>query len=233
MTIFLDKIKKKSSVATVTSIKDLEFLKGVAAKGLRDIADLFEFRLDNFSIDGELDSLENFLSTFSPPVILTPRHPSEGGTEPKFESNDIRSKIIERFQLRASAIDIEMEHLESVLKKISISVPIIGSAHNFRAALSRDTILEKVKYCQMNGVTVPKFAMTLNSITSLTDLVTTTDMIMSTQQPISVMGMGSYGKISRLVLAKAGSCLNYGYLQEENAPGQWPAMKLKELISEL
>ncbi len=41
--------------------------------------------------------------------------------------------------------------------------------------------------------------------------------------PLSVMGMGRFGKISRLLLAQAGSVLNYGYLDRPNASGQWEA----------
>jgi len=51
--------------------------------------------------------------------------------------------------------------------------------------------------------------------------------------PLSVMGMGTYGKVSRLVLAQAGSCLNYGYLGAANASGQWPVAALKARIAEL
>jgi len=45
--------------------------------------------------------------------------------------------------------------------------------------------------------------------------------------------MGIFGKISRLVLAQAGSCLNYGYLGTPNASGQWPVALLKARIAEL
>jgi 3-dehydroquinate dehydratase-1 len=36
-----------------------------------------------------------------------------------------------------------------------------------------------------------------------------------------------------LVLAKCGSLLNYGYLGEANAPGQWPAARLKAILADL
>jgi 3-dehydroquinate dehydratase-1 len=35
------------------------------------------------------------------------------------------------------------------------------------------------------------------------------------------------------VLARAGSILNYGYLQTPNAPGQWPARELQRLLAEI
>ena len=51
--------------------------------------------------------------------------------------------------------------------------------------------------------------------------------------PLSVMGMGRFGKISRLLLAQAGSVLNYGYLDRPNASGQWEARLLKSRLAEL
>lgn len=51
---------------------------------------------------------------------------------------------------------------------------------------------------------------------------------------VCVMGMGVLGPVSRLVLAKCGSVLNYGYLGAAgNAPGQWPARRLKAVLAEL
>jgi 3-dehydroquinate dehydratase-1 len=51
--------------------------------------------------------------------------------------------------------------------------------------------------------------------------------------PLSVMGMGAYGKVSRLLLARAGSVLNYGYLDEPQVSGQWEATLLKQRLAEL
>jgi 3-dehydroquinate dehydratase-1 len=50
---------------------------------------------------------------------------------------------------------------------------------------------------------------------------------------LSVMGMGPLGRVSRLVLAKAGSLLYYGFIVTSKAPGQWPVARLKELLTEL
>ena len=51
--------------------------------------------------------------------------------------------------------------------------------------------------------------------------------------PLSVMGMGGLGRVSRITLARCGSILNYGYLGESNAPGQLPARRLKEMLKEV
>jgi 3-dehydroquinate dehydratase-1 len=45
--------------------------------------------------------------------------------------------------------------------------------------------------------------------------------------------MGPLGRISRLVLAAAGSRLNYGYLDRPQVPGQWPAAELARRIGEV
>jgi 3-dehydroquinate dehydratase len=47
------------------------------------------------------------------------------------------------------------------------------------------------------------------------------------------MGMGVFGKLSRLVLGRAGSVLNYGYLDTVQVLGQWPAALLKQRLLEL
>ena len=48
------------------------------------------------------------------------------------------------------------------------------------------------------------------------------------------MGMGELGQASRLVLAAAGSVLNYGFLGgTPQLKGQWPAAQLRERIDEL
>jgi len=45
--------------------------------------------------------------------------------------------------------------------------------------------------------------------------------------------MGTFGKLSRVTLAAAGSVLNYSYLEKAQVPGQWPAALLKERLAEL
>ena len=52
-------------------------------------------------------------------------------------------------------------------------------------------------------------------------------------QPLSVMGMGPLGKASRLLFARAGSLLNYGYLGEPQVSGQWSALTLKARLEEV
>ena len=69
---------------------------------------------------------------------------------------------------------------------------------------------------------------------SLKDLATLIGLLEKQGNPqLSVMGMGPYGKISRLLFARAGSVLNYGYLEQPQVPGQWEATVLKQRLSEV
>ena len=91
---------------------------------------------------------------------------------------------------------------------------------------------EKVASAYQQGADIAKLAVVIETHEQLNDLV---ELVVATQdsgRSISAMGMGPLGKLSRLVLASAGSCLNYGYLNEPNAPGQWSAVELRRLIDE-
>ena len=55
----------------------------------------------------------------------------------------------------------------------------------------------------------------------------------TTKVPLATMGMGPLGKVSRLVLAAAGSRLNYGYLDKPQVAGQWPALELVRRLEEV
>jgi len=51
--------------------------------------------------------------------------------------------------------------------------------------------------------------------------------------PLSVMGMGRLGKVSRLLFGASGSMLNYGFLDKAQVPGQWPARLLRQRLNEI
>lgn len=55
----------------------------------------------------------------------------------------------------------------------------------------------------------------------------------SSAGPRAIMGMGKFGQVSRLALARAGSVLNYGYLDRPNAPGQWEGRELRSLLNRM
>lgn len=110
---------------------------------------------------------------------------------------------------------------------------MIASCHDFQKTLPLSDLESAIVATQAGFADVVKIAMTLNSMSDMTILLLLTEATVASGQKISSMGMGRFGKVSRLALAAAGSCLNYGFLHEPNAPGQWPAAELKRLIGEL
>jgi len=90
---------------------------------------------------------------------------------------------------------------------------------------------ERQKRAFAAGADVFKLACLADSAGSVTRLL---DFVSANKgRPLATMGMGKLGQASRLVLACAGSILNYGYLDKPNAPGQWEARELKCLLRRL
>jgi 3-dehydroquinate dehydratase-1 len=74
---------------------------------------------------------------------------------------------------------------------------------------------------------VVKIATVTESPGSVARLLTLLD---GSPAPLAVMGMGTLGRASRLLFARAGSVLNYGWLAEPQVRGQWSAPDLRDLL---
>jgi 3-dehydroquinate dehydratase-1 len=143
--------------------------------------------------------------------------------------------LIEPLLDLATLIDLElrsaMQMQGTIAKARAAGVPVIGSFHDFQATPTDDVLLGAVNFGQQAGLDAVKLATYLNT---QEDLIRLMKLAGGTHRlRLSVMGMGPWGRVSRLVLAKSGSLLNYGFIGTSNAPGQWPVARLKELLSEL
>ncbi len=218
-------------VATVHRPEDLEPI----LAGTVDTAtcDVLEFRLDN--LRDHLEAVENAIRASPFPALITARHPEEGGAGDL--STEEREAILRRFLPLATLMDIEARSLSEMPNLVSearaAGVAVIASAHDFEGPMSQDRLEKLSKLAFDSAADVVKIAMVLNTMLDLSSLLLLTNTLASAGSHIASMGMGPLGKISRLTLAAAGSCLNYGFLQEANAPGQWPAAELKRLIAEI
>jgi 3-dehydroquinate dehydratase-1 len=113
-------------------------------------------------------------------------------------------------------------------------VGVILSHHDFQRTPKPKKLRELARRAREAGADVFKVAtMTRETL----DLAVLMEFLANEREEkkgaLAVMGMGAYGKVSRLVLAQAGSCLNYGYLGTPNASGQWPVEVLKARIAEV
>ena len=59
----------------------------------------------------------------------------------------------------------------------------------------------------------------------------TAEMKQRTARPLITMSMGKLGAVSRFTGSVFGSALTFGTVGKSSAPGQIPAVKLKELLS--
>lgn len=196
--------------------------------------DVLELRVDGFaSTPARLDALA---AAGSPrPLIVTVRHPAEGGLDPAL--NDApRRTLYERFLPVASWVDIEVRSLRALAVVAAQArehgIKLIASFHDFGGTPSARRLRALADRAGGAGADVFKVATTTRAPGDLARLL---DLLGRDHGlPLAVMGMGPLGKVSRLALGTAGSVLNYGYLGGgAQVPGQWPAARLRERLDEL
>jgi len=219
------------TVGVIPDLPTLQLWEAMSADQRGKTCDVIELRLDTLKMSAE--SLRAALTGNLIPILLTARHPAEGGQGSADAAG--RMALIEPLLDLAALLDIElrsaMEMRPIIDKAHARSVQVIGSFHDFQATPADEILRGAISFAQPAGLDGVKLATFLNSPADLTRLITLTS---DTQRlRLSCMGMGPLGRISRLVLAKCGSLLNYGYIGVANAPGQWPAARLKELLAEL
>ncbi|NNE92242.1 MAG: type I 3-dehydroquinate dehydratase, partial [Verrucomicrobiales bacterium] len=156
---------------------------------------------------------------------------------PEFEAPARRQELTAPLLPRAALLDVELSTLAEMTPMIEearrLGVAIVGSFHDFESTPGIPELEDRIQQAADAGIDVVKFAVVIESHEALFDLAGLVEKTVNRGQLISAMGMGRLGKLSRLVLASAGSCLNYGFLQTANAPGQWPAGELRRLIGEI
>jgi len=219
---------------TVGVISEAKVLREFAAKPASErlsACDLVEIRLD--LLDNGLDETRQLAQALELPLLFTARHPAEGGKGP--EDHPARAAMLASVLDIAALIDVELQsapHMSDLLQQARVGgVGVVGSFHDFQATPPDDTLTGARDFAQTLGLDAVKLATYLNGPGDLQRLMN--QCIDKRRLSLSAMGMGPLGRLSRLALAKLGSLLNYGYLGESNAPGQWPAPRLKELLAEL
>jgi 3-dehydroquinate dehydratase-1 len=216
-------------VGAISTAATLEGLSQVTLPS--DECDVLELRLD--SIDLPLTELVKHASHLPLPLLVTARHPDEGGLG--HLTTVQRTALLEALLPHAAFMDIELrsatEMLPLVRKAQSLGVGVIGSFHDFNSTPASAVLQGAIEFGLQHKLDAVKIAAQLRGPDDMARLL----LILGEEKriPLSVMGMGQLGRVSRLLFAKCGSVLNYGYLGQSNAPGQWPARQLKTLMSEL
>jgi 3-dehydroquinate dehydratase I len=193
-------------VGVIASRDDLE-----RAIRMRRTPDLFELRLDHLA--DVADEVEKVLPKLRTPVIITARHPHEGGAR-KLRLQR-RRDLLARFLNHAVYMDVELRSapaLRSLLKLAeNKNVRRIISLHNFKSTPSARILAAKARDARSHGADIFKVATRTDTpleLGHLLEFMTNSRLDL----PLAVMGIGKLGAISRVLLARADSVLIYASL---------------------
>lgn len=193
--------------------------------------DVFEFRLD--ALAGQLAAVRRALPVLQLPLLITARHPAEGGCGGL--SLPERRRLLDEFLPAAAFIDVELRSVGAMRDVIRAArgqgTLVVVSDHHFRGTPTLARMLERQRMAFDANADVFKLATLAEDAGSLARLLELA--AASSAGPRAIMGMGKFGQVSRLALARAGSVLNYGYLDRPNAPGQWEGRELRSLLNRM
>jgi 3-dehydroquinate dehydratase-1 len=190
---------------------------------------LFELRLDQLA--DNIDQLEKKISRLRAPTIITARHPREGGANKL--SLQQRRNLLTRFLPNAEYIDIELRSVRTLRPLLTLAkqrkVQRIISFHNFQVTPATRVLLAKARAAEAHGASIFKIATRTDTPLELGRLLNFIGNP-NTRVPVSAMGIGQLGSISRVLLARAGSALIYGSLRARtDIEGQLSLEELRAL----
>lgn len=204
--------------------------------------DLFELRLDRLAgiVDQHRKSsrardpwseLENKLPRLRAPLIITARHPQEGGGNKL--SLQQRRDVLTRFLPHADYVDVELRSASALRSLLTLAkqkkVRRIISFHNFKSTPPLRVLRAKARAAKTHGADIFKVATRTDTpvqLARLLDFITGKDIDL----PVSAMGIGKLGAISRVLLGSAGSTLVYGSVgAQTDIQGQLSLKQLRAL----
>jgi 3-dehydroquinate dehydratase I len=163
------------------------------------------------------------------PAIITVRRADEGGIKPISEQERLASYL--SFLPAAGAVDIELRsarRLREVLELAGRNKAVrIISFHDFKTTPSLAKLRSICARARGLGADIVKIASRTESPADVARLLF---LLGEATEPVAVMGMGPLGCASRLLFAKAGSVLNYGWLGAPQVAGQWGAREFRRLL---
>ena len=230
--LFTKNLLLSTAPLVVGAVSSADCLEGLSQVSLdAEECDILELRLDSIALP--VSEMHAHAERLPLPCLITARHPDEGGTGGL--SGLARAALLEAHLDVAALMDVELRSVEELLPVIrkaqALGIGVIGSFHDFEGTPDDEVLQAAVDFGVQYQLDAVKIAALLQGPGDLARLVA----LLGREQrvPLSIMGMGDLGRASRLVLAKCGSVLNYGFLGQSNAPGQWPARRLKQLLTEL
>ena len=214
MTVGSSTAKRPRVAGVIASPADLD-----RAMRMRRPPDLFELRLD--CLAGVVDQLEKKISRLRTPVIITARHPKEGGLNKLSLSR--RRALLSRFLDHARYVDVELRSANALRSLLDLArkkkVRRIISLHDLKSTPHPRILARKARAAKLYGANIFKVATrtdTPDQLARLIDFMTINDIDIA----VSAMGIGKLGAASRILLACCGSALNYVALGPSQIEGQ-------------
>ena len=197
---------RRRIVGVIASRADLD-----RALRMRQLPDLFELRLD--CLTDAVDQLYIKLPKLRRPLIITARHPREGGVR-KLSLRQ-RRDLLTRFLSHADYLDVELRSAPALRRLLTIAgtkkVRRIISFHDFKSTPSTRVLAAKARAAKAHRADVFKVATRTDTpveLGRLLEFMTKSGVDI----PLSIMGIGNLGAISRVLMARAGSVLIYASL---------------------
>lgn len=189
------------------------------AMELREPPDFFELRLD--ALRDCLDEIDAALPRLHAPLILTARHPAEGGRGALAVT--ARRRLLRRFSCRAAFLDIELRSVRPMQRLIAEArrrqTGLIISVHDLRGTPPAARLRVQFQRALAWRPDIFKIATRTGTMAQLERLLAFfADNVPAL--PIAAMGIGKFGAESRRRFARLGSALAYGALGRPTAPGQ-------------
>ncbi len=219
------------AVRVVGSVATPECLAAFATLAVAEACDVVEFRLDAFP--SSVGEVRDAMALNPVDSLVTARDSREGGMNSLGWSP--RRAILMALVEEAQLVDIEIENLSALREVGELArehgVKVVASFHDFHGMPTLDSLRARRDEAAAAGADIVKYAVTPKTSADLAALASLLEE--PSPVPLSLMGMGPLGRVSRLLCGQLGSVLNYGYLDAATVPGQWPAAELRRLLDAL
>ena len=201
-------------VGVITTVDELQL-----AARMSHPPDLFEIRLDHLIVIQS--ELERKMSILPAPLIITARHPREGGANNL--SMPRRRELLLRFLPQADYVDVELRSANALRSLLDAArkknIRRIISFHDFKSTPTVRSLCSKARAAKSLGADIFKVATRTDTpaqLARLLDFAANVDVDLA----LSVMGIGKLGRKSRRELMRRGSVLNYAHLGRRHIAGQ-------------
>jgi 3-dehydroquinate dehydratase-1 len=195
---------------------------------MRKPPDLFEVRLDRFA--DCLPAMRNAIPQLPAPIIITARHPAEGGANNLSAAR--RRALLLEFLTHARYVDVELRSaaaLRSVLERAAAErIGTIISFHDFQTTPPPAELARIADRAHSLGAAFLKVATRTDTRAQLETLLEFEKKFRAPR--VVAMGIGKLGRASRIEIARRRSPLNYGHLGKPNAPGQLSIEHLRRIL---